>query len=171
MNSLARCCSSRMYATRPQPNLLHSANVNKTFETPYTNWRGVTEKSRQMIPERIFFGSTDWHATPQWLLHAKDPQKDEMRDFALKDMFALPSERRTQTITPHSNHASDNVVEINYTNWRKETGSRLIIPESISFGSTEWHPEPQWLLRALDVEKKQPRDFALNDIHSWTPVR
>lgn len=54
-------------------------------------------------------------------------------------------------------------VEITYTNWRGETSQRTIIPRGIWFGSTEWHPEPQWLLRAFDVEKQAQRDFALKD--------
>ncbi|WP_336801783.1 hypothetical protein [Kaistia sp. MMO-174] len=52
-------------------------------------------------------------------------------------------------------------VEVLYTNWRGVTGVRSIIPKSVWYGSTEWHPEPQWLLRAFDVEKQADRDFAL----------
>ncbi len=58
-------------------------------------------------------------------------------------------------------------VEIIYTNWRGETAKRIIRPLKIWFGSTEWHKEDQWLLKALDVEKNTERDFALKDIHEW----
>lgn len=61
----------------------------------------------------------------------------------------------------------EKIVSIAYTNWRGETAQRIIIPDSIYFGSTQWHPEPQWLLRALDVEKQAMRDFAMKDICSW----
>ena len=61
----------------------------------------------------------------------------------------------------------EKIVSIIYTNWRGETTQRTVIPESIYFGSTEWHQEPQWLLRALDVEKQAMRDFAIKDIGSW----
>ena len=61
----------------------------------------------------------------------------------------------------------EKIANIVYTNWRGETAQRMIIPESIYFGSTEWHPELQWLLRALDVEKQAMRDFAIKDISSW----
>jgi hypothetical protein len=54
-------------------------------------------------------------------------------------------------------------VKLTYTNYRGETAERTIIPKSIRFGSTEWHPEPQWLLLALDVEKNADREFALKD--------
>lgn len=58
-------------------------------------------------------------------------------------------------------------VTITYTNYRGETSERNIIPEKIWYGSTEWHPEPQWLLTALDLDKKASRDFAMKDIHTW----
>lgn len=60
-------------------------------------------------------------------------------------------------------------VKILYTNYRGEKGYRIIIPQSIYFGSTEWHPEKQWLLRAIDVQKQNSRDFAVKDIAEWLP--
>jgi len=50
-----------------------------------------------------------------------------------------------------------------YRNWRGEIAERRAIPRRVYFGATEWHPEPQWLLRALDVDKGAERDFALKD--------
>uniref|UniRef100_A0AAU8GFA3 Uncharacterized protein n=3 Tax=unclassified Seunavirus TaxID=2494210 RepID=A0AAU8GFA3_9CAUD len=32
------------------------------------------------------------------------------------------------------------------------------------FGSTEYHKEPQWMIKAYDVDKDDIRDFAVNDI-------
>lgn len=58
-------------------------------------------------------------------------------------------------------------VQIVYTNYRNETAPRTIIPERIWFGSTSWHPEPQWLLDALDLEKDEQRSFAVADIKAW----
>jgi len=64
----------------------------------------------------------------------------------------------------HPAPASDGPpVTLMYTNYRGETALRTILPKSIRFGSTEWHPEPQWLLLALDVEKNADREFALKD--------
>lgn len=54
-------------------------------------------------------------------------------------------------------------ITITYTNWKGVTSERSIIPRGVWFGSTEWHPEPQWLVKALDVEKGAERDFALAD--------
>lgn len=51
----------------------------------YTNYRG--EKAERLIkPVSIWFGSTEWHADEQWLLHAFDIEKDAERDFAMKDI-------------------------------------------------------------------------------------
>lgn len=60
------------------------------------------------------------------------------------------------------------VVRIVYTNYRNETTVRSIIPDRLWFGSTPWHPKPQWLLDAFDVEKGEKRSFAVADIRSWS---
>lgn len=57
-----------------------------------------------------------------------------------------------------------NVYVFSYKNHRGETRDRKVIPEAVWYGSTEWHPEPQWLLRAWDVEKNDWRDFALKNL-------
>lgn len=54
-------------------------------------------------------------------------------------------------------------LRITYRNWRGEVSERNIVPQSVWFGATEWHPEPQWLLSALDTDKGAARDFALAD--------
>lgn len=59
------------------------------------------------------------------------------------------------------------IVTIVYTNYRGETAERKIIPKKIWFGATEWHPEEQWLLEALDVAKNEDRHFAIKDIKNW----
>lgn len=60
-------------------------------------------------------------------------------------------------------------VKILYTNWRGEQAIRTIVPAEggLYFGANEWHPEPQWLLEALDVDKRQTRQFALSGIKAW----
>lgn len=81
-------------------------------------------------------------------------------------MVEFPQEQVQLVNTPHTD---DQIVKILYTNWRGEKAVRAIIPKTIYFGSTQWHPEKQWLLRALDVEKNETRDFALKDIAEWYP--
>jgi len=58
-------------------------------------------------------------------------------------------------------------VKILYTNWKGKTSYRNIVPISIEFKSTEWHKKQQWILNAYDVEKKEERGFAINDIEDW----
>lgn len=65
---------------------------------------------------------------------------------------------------PLATFQPDQRVTFQYTNWRGETAIRTVIPIRLMFGTTEWHPEPQWLLEALDPEKDADRLFALKDI-------
>jgi predicted DNA-binding transcriptional regulator YafY len=65
---------------------------------------------------------------------------------------------------------AEQVVEIDYTNWRGERSKRRIVPMGLSWENNEWHPETQWMLDAIDVDKKVSRTFALASIHSWTPA-
>lgn len=62
-------------------------------------------------------------------------------------------------------------VMIDYTNHAGVRAIREIAPieRPLLFGSTQWHPEPQWLLEAFDVAKNELRTFAVKDIHAWAP--
>lgn len=60
-------------------------------------------------------------------------------------------------------------VVIDYTNYRGERRLRAILPLGIMYDSNEWHPEAQWMLTALDVEKEEVRTFAMANIHGWHP--
>jgi predicted DNA-binding transcriptional regulator YafY len=62
-------------------------------------------------------------------------------------------------------------VEIDYTNYRGKRAVRRVKPLDLTFRSTEWHPEMQWVMRAFDVEKQEIRFFAMKDIHSWNSGR
>jgi len=55
-------------------------------------------------------------------------------------------------------------IKFAYKNWRGETSTRIAIPTGLWFGSTEWHPDEQWFIKAIDVEKGEIRDFALIDM-------
>ena len=51
----------------------------------YTNYRG--ERSvRRILPERLYFGRTEYHPEDQWLLDAHDLGKDVSRTYAMKDI-------------------------------------------------------------------------------------
>lgn len=54
-------------------------------------------------------------------------------------------------------------ITFHYTNYRGECRMRRAVPRRLAFERTEWHPEPQWILYAFDVEKGAERGFALRD--------
>jgi len=56
------------------------------------------------------------------------------------------------------------VIEFDYTNWKGIKGKRSVVVYGFHFGSNEWHPEEQWLLKAFDQEKKDSRMFAMKDM-------
>lgn len=64
----------------------------------------------------------------------------------------------------------DAPLPIRYRNWRGETADRRILPIRVWFGATDWHPEPQWFLRAVDVDRGVERDFALADMQGLPAV-
>ena len=55
-------------------------------------------------------------------------------------------------------------VTVKYKNWRNEVAERTIIPIQLVWGSTEWHPHEQWLLKVWNVERNDYRMYALKDI-------
>jgi len=61
----------------------------------------------------------------------------------------------------------ENEIKIVYTNQKGETSIRRLVPETFFFGSSEWHPEKQWLMEAIDADKKEKRTFALKEIRYW----
>lgn len=52
-------------------------------------------------------------------------------------------------------------IEFEYTNWKGQRATRRALPSSICWASTDYHPRPQWLMTARDLEKGVTRDFAL----------
>jgi predicted DNA-binding transcriptional regulator YafY len=62
------------------------------------------------------------------------------------------------------------IVWFTYVNHSGETAERKVRPKRIWFGSTEWHPEPQWLLEAVDLGKDGLRDFAMAAVSNWRSV-
>ncbi len=92
-----------------------------------------------------------------------DPQEEAIE--RIKEALALQArvealtrERDAAVAEPHGE-----AITFAYTNWRGETAIRTVLPARIFWGANEWHPEPQWLMRALDVDRGEPRDFALKE--------
>ncbi len=55
-------------------------------------------------------------------------------------------------------------MRIRYRNWRGEERWRTVTPLWVWYGSTDWHPKPQWLLHARDAEDNAQKDFAFSGI-------
>lgn len=55
-----------------------------------------------------------------------------------------------------------------YRNWRGEMATRRLRPVAFWHGSTEWHPTPGLMLKAVDLDKDAERDFAVADFNTAT---
>lgn len=58
----------------------------KSLSIVYKNWRGEVS-SRNIMPIKVWYGSTDWYQTEQWFLKAQDLDKQVERDFAMCDII------------------------------------------------------------------------------------
>lgn len=56
------------------------------------------------------------------------------------------------------------VLGFHYTNYKGETAYRKVRAMSVFFGTTQWHPEPQWMMQAIDLDKGEYREFAMKDM-------
>ena len=54
-----------------------------------------------------------------------------------------------------------------YRNYKGKEEMRRVRPLHIRFGSSEWHKEPQWLMRAYDLENEKEREFAMRDMSGF----
>lgn len=59
--------------------------TDRAVRFDYLNYRGELAE-RCVIPLSVWFGSTEWHKTAQWLLRAHDLDKGTIRDFAIVDI-------------------------------------------------------------------------------------
>lgn len=65
--------------------LIFEELTGSDIEFDYVNYKG--EKShRRISPRFIRYGTSQWHAAPQWLMQAMDLDKADLREFAMKDM-------------------------------------------------------------------------------------
>jgi predicted DNA-binding transcriptional regulator YafY len=60
--------------------------------------------------------------------------------------------------------APGQVVKFRYRNWQGIVADRTARFEALVYSSNEWHPEPQWLVKAFDLDKGEARLFALQDM-------
>jgi hypothetical protein len=65
----------------------------------YINWRGESSR-RRARPISIRWGETRWHPRPGWLLLAFDLDKQENREFYMRDMLLVePGDSMSLMIT------------------------------------------------------------------------
>lgn len=57
----------------------------------------------------------------------------------------------------------DAPIKFRYKNHEGKTRVRTAIIKRVWFGSTHWHKEPQWMMRAFCTEHNANRDFAIAD--------
>lgn len=50
----------------------------------YTNWKGQTE-IKNIVPQEIYFGTTEQHKEEQWLMQVLDVDKGATRTYAVQD--------------------------------------------------------------------------------------
>lgn len=79
--------------------------------------------------------------------------------------MCMPPTRVQQSAPQISKNAQP--IKMRYKNWRGEVAVRTVIPQRIYWGSTEWHPQEQWLLEVFEVDKHVTRVFAVADIQEW----
>lgn len=60
-------------------------------------------------------------------------------------------------------------VQMFYINWKGVPKVVTVKPRKWFFGSTQWHPTPQYLMEAWDVEKGEMRVYAMEGIKGWMP--
>lgn len=122
---------------------------------------------RRVRPIALWFGSTRWHATPQWLLRVVDLGRGAPKDFALAEV--VPDGVADGAVDWRADgllFAPGQAADVDYKNWRQEIDPcRRILPVALWLGSTDWHPEQQWFLKATDAARGVGRDFALPDAY------
>lgn len=57
--------------------------------------------------------------------------------------------------------------QLDYINHRGERATRLVDPERVWLGNTEWHAGDQWLLECYDHDREAKRNYALAEIQHW----
>jgi len=66
-------------------NSMISKDLSKAIKIKYTNWEGKTA-TRYIIPQKLWYGDTEWAKEDQWLLTAYDLDKRAIRHFELRGL-------------------------------------------------------------------------------------
>lgn len=74
-------------------------NPGVTIEFDYVNWKGASSH-RRVIINKVLYGNNRYHPQPQWLMEAQDIDRNEVREFAMRDMTNVI--RHAEPYNPHS---------------------------------------------------------------------
>lgn len=55
-------------------------------------------------------------------------------------------------------------LRFRYTNYRGITSVREVRPVYIRFGTSDYYPEPCWLMKALDFDRSEFREFRMSSM-------
>ncbi len=89
------------------------------------------------------------------------------RPLGPEDMRDVP--RYVRHLTGHRIDCPAVIVTFRYRNHQGEIADRRVIPYDLRRGSSDHHPERQWLMNAFDLVRNAPRSFAVRDILGWGP--
>lgn len=89
-------CSRKFLSLTKRGDAMTNHKGDQRVLIEYTNWRG--ERSHRVIrPQKMLFGSNEWHPEEQWLLEAFDEEKGALRTFAVKSIHSwAPTKLSTQ---------------------------------------------------------------------------
>jgi hypothetical protein len=151
-------------------------NYDEELFTALRNWRSEKSRSQGTAPYMILHDTTLQElarvkpTTAQRLLGVKGfgPKKIEKYGEEIVGLVTgfVKDVPTNETGAPAQETAPE-IAKVLYTNHRGETAERTIRPLHVWFGSTQWHTDPQWLLKAVDMQKNEERDFALKDVKQW----
>lgn len=79
---------------------------------------------------------------------------------ALQTMQSAMQWRRDNPVRPPT---TSQAIRFHYRNWQGKVALRHATPISLRFGTSEWHREEQWLMRAYDHDHQAECEFALTD--------
>jgi len=82
----------------------------------------------------------------------------------LRPLYTHPASQAAVRAPEAETLLPDIPLSFTYRNHRGDVAVRSAVPLDVRWGSTEWHREPQWLMRALDVDKGVEREFAMRDM-------
>jgi hypothetical protein len=117
--------------------------------------RVVDDLCKRSSDETIFLSQfKDW-------LNLPAGSQEEIRSELVSEIVLAG---REQPASDEEDIARGQTIRFVYENWKGEIEVRQAVPVRMTFGSNEWHKDPQWLLSAFDLKHSAMRTFAAKGI-------